>query len=335
MSDPREHPQQRGTEDLHAQYAETSDLPQGPPVIPPSRPSSPSSIDEDAAGTPAENRPVEAPPGAQGKRRRWPWVVLAVIVGLAVLLVAGELIARSVVTSKVRQAIDSLDGLTFKELNVSVPDSPMLGSLIGGKLETVRATAKQADIDVDRLASSAGTDTELDVAPLHLTDVALVAEGVPVRQSSDPAANTVGKARLDGTLATASVAELAAAAGVPGKLTVDTQGVTTEISVLGMPVKARVGVKAGTDCQSIAWTMESVDLGSAKVPEGLLKTLGLGGRDFAIEVPSMPSGICLSEVNVQDSGLRVTLTGEKIGVDSLEGGGTDTGTGTGGGQSGR
>ncbi|MGW9626995.1 LmeA family phospholipid-binding protein [Microbacterium sp. NPDC055521] len=80
------------------------------------------------------------------RRPRWPWVVLVIVVVLAALVVAGELVARAVVPKTIRSlVISNLDLPADQQLDVQVPGM-LLPQLISGTLDEVKLASDEVTI---------------------------------------------------------------------------------------------------------------------------------------------------------------------------------------------
>lgn len=80
------------------------------------------------------------------RRARWPWIVLVVVLVLAGLIVAGEVIARAVVPATVRSlVIDALDLPADQRLDVQT-SGMLLPQLAAGTLDQVRLTSDEVTI---------------------------------------------------------------------------------------------------------------------------------------------------------------------------------------------
>ena len=100
---------------------------------------------------------AEAETPARPKRRRWPWVLLIVVVVLGLLVVAAEFIARAVLPGVVRSlVIDELNLPADQQLDVEA-DGILLPQLIGGSLD--RLDIRSVDVTVVTL-----TPDDLDPA---------------------------------------------------------------------------------------------------------------------------------------------------------------------------
>lgn len=79
-------------------------------------------------------------------RRRWPWVLLVVVVLIAALVVAAELVARAVLPGIVRGiVVDSLDLPATQQLDVEAA-GVLLPQLIGGSLDELRLSSRSVSL---------------------------------------------------------------------------------------------------------------------------------------------------------------------------------------------
>ena len=87
---------------------------------------------------------VTSPPR---KRVRWPWVLLIIVVLLAALVVAAELVARSVVPNTVRSlVIGELDLPADQQLDVEAK-GVLLPQLLAGSLDELRISSDEVTIE--------------------------------------------------------------------------------------------------------------------------------------------------------------------------------------------
>lgn len=83
---------------------------------------------------------------ATTRRPRWPWVVLVIVLVLAALVAAGELVARAIVPNTIRSlVISNLDLPEEQQLDVQVA-GVMLPQLITGTLDEVKLASDEVTI---------------------------------------------------------------------------------------------------------------------------------------------------------------------------------------------
>lgn len=135
-------------------------------------------------GAAATQEATEEPKRA---RKRWPWILLAVVVVLAALVVVGELVARAVVPGMVRATVIEELGLSSdQQLDVDV-EGILLPQLIGGTLDTVHLASDSVSLE--------GVTGAVDVT----------ATGVPV--GGGDLAGASGTIRIDEAEFTSLIAE--------------------------------------------------------------------------------------------------------------------------------
>lgn len=120
------------------------------------------------------------------KRRRWPWVLLVVVVLIAALVVAAEFITRSVLPGIVRGiVIEQLDLPADQQLDVEA-EGILLPQLLGGRLDELHLSSDRVTLE--------GVTGAADV----------IATGVPLRGGD--LASASGTVRIDQTQLTALLA---------------------------------------------------------------------------------------------------------------------------------
>lgn len=161
-----------------------------------------------------------------GQRARWPWVLLIVVGILAVLIVAAEFVARSILPGVVRGiVIEQLELPTDQQLDVDA-SGILLPQLIGGRLDELHL--KTDAVTIGGVTGAA----------------AVTAVGVPLRGGDlDGAAGTV---RIDQD----EFAALVAASDLPiDEIAFAAPNVTasSSLTVLGVPVPVALTVEPRAD----------------------------------------------------------------------------------------
>lgn len=86
-------------------------------------------------------------PAKVARRRRWPWVVLIVVLVLALLVVAAELVARAVLPGVVRSiVIEQLDLPADQQLDVET-EGILLPQLLAGRLDTLQLSTDAVTLE--------------------------------------------------------------------------------------------------------------------------------------------------------------------------------------------
>ncbi|GAA2721292.1 LmeA family phospholipid-binding protein [Cellulomonas aerilata] len=184
---------------------------------------------------------------------------------------------------------EGVDGVTGRP-GVDIAGFPFLTQLAAGSLD---------DVSVDlATASLSGVD---------LRDVDLRAHGV-----STSAPYRAGSAEVRGTLTTGALEALVAErTDADVDLAVDGGRLTATLQVLRADVTAELVPTAQGD--SIAVDVVSVTLAGAVIDvEDLPRAAASRLRDLAVPVDGLPDGLALTDVVVQDGGLRVTASGTDV-----------------------
>ncbi|MFB3977599.1 LmeA family phospholipid-binding protein [Microbacterium proteolyticum] len=213
-------------------------------------------------------------------------VVAIVIVLIAGLLVAAEVIARSAVSNTVRSLVVTQVGLPAdQQVDVEVPGI-VLPQLIAGRLTQVAVSAPDValgpltgdvrvdlqDVPVAGDAPAAGGSASVRLDPDQLRSL--------LTQIPDFPASTVGVAAPDLTL-------------------------STELSVFGIPIPVGISATPGAAEGDLTLTPTSFELGGNRVDADTLRGQLGGVADGALQTWSLciadrlPAGLTLSAVNVQ------------------------------------
>lgn len=233
--------------------------------------------------------PGEADAGAvepRTKRRRWPWVLLVVVVVLAGLVVAAEFVARSILPGIVRGiVIEQLDLPADQAMDVQA-DGILLPQLIGGNLDSLH------------LASDAVTLQGITGA------VDITATGVPLRGGELGGAS--GSIRID----QAEFTKLLAGIDLPiEKVTLDGPDATLvgAFEVFGMPVPISLTMTPSAVEGDLELTPKSIALGGFEVTaEQVESTLGgaasgVTGAQRLCIADQLPAGLTLAGLRIEGS----------------------------------
>lgn len=233
--------------------------------------------------TPLPDLDASASGGQPVRRRRWPRVVLAIVVVLVVLAVIAELIARAVVPGVVRTSvIEQLDLPADQQLEVEVTGL-VLPQLIAGRLDELHLSSDQITIG--------GVTGSVDAT----------ATGVPVGGGDfDSAAGTI---RID----QAQLTELLAASDLPiEKVTLQEPDVVLSgtLEVLTLQVPVGLTVTPGVEDGDLLFTVVSVSLGDGTIDLNQV-TDWLEGTNAELSGPHriciadrLPAGITLTDLQV-------------------------------------
>ncbi|GGM47319.1 LmeA family phospholipid-binding protein [Microbacterium saperdae] len=230
---------------------------------------------------------TEAPESSvRAKRRRWPWVLLIVVVVLGLLVVAAEFIARAVLPGVVRSlVIDELDLPADQQLDVEA-DGILLPQLIGGTLDSLHLSTDSVTLE--------GITGAADVT----------ATGIPLRGGDLGGAS--GTIRIDQTQFTALLADT--------DLPVDTVAfeapnatVSGTVSVLGIDIPVALTVTPGAADGDLELTPVELSVGGLVIDAGQVgSTLGSLGENLTQTqqiciADQLPAGLTLTGLEIVGS----------------------------------
>lgn len=229
---------------------------------------------------PGEERP------APRRRRRWPWVLLIILVVLAALVVAAEFLARAILPGVVRSiVIEQADLPADQQLEVDA-DGILLPQLIGGTLDSLHLSSDSVTWE--------GVTGAVDVT----------ATGVPLRGGD--LAGVSGTIRIDETEFTT----LLAGSEIPGDEVVFTEPdvtVSGEVQVLGIGVPISLTVTPGASDGDLLLTPQGVTIGGIAVEAAQLQQmLGAFGVDLTEPqsvciADQLPAGVTITGLSIQGS----------------------------------
>jgi hypothetical protein len=187
------------------------------------------------------------------------------------------------------QVRTGVDGVTGRPA-VDIAGFPFLTQLAAGSLD---------DVTVDLASAS--------LSGVDLQDVDLRARGV-----STSAPYRADRAEVRGTLTTAALEQLVAErTDADVDLDIDDGRLTATLQVLRADVTAELVPTAQGD--AIAVDVVSVTLAGAVIDvEDLPGAAASRLQDLTVPVEGLPEGLALTDVVVQDDGLRVTASGTEV-----------------------
>lgn len=220
---------------------------------------------------------------------------IAVLIALALLVGGGYLVdmwVGSEIESRTESAIlENVPGLDA-DLDAELGGRFAIPQLISGSLESLTITAPEATID-----------------GLTLTEVRIVATGVPIR----------GSGAIESVHATATAPTATVLAAIESRVDlpdgVDLQLLDGEIaavaSVLGVPLEAYVTLVPQERALTI--DVDRVVLGGATISAADIP-FDLGGLlgATAVDLDMLPEGIVLTDVTVTPEGIDLVLDGTDI-----------------------
>lgn len=230
---------------------------------------------------------MTAHPAAVGqtprRRRRWPWVLLIVVVLAGVLVVAGEVIARAVVPQVVRaQVVQALELPDDQDLEVEA-EGVLLPQLLTGTLNALHLSSDA--VDLGELTGS----------------VEATATDVPVRGGEIGGITGTLRIEADQFTGLLAVSDIPLERITLGDGVVTLEG-TVPVFLVELPVK--VGVEPSVRDGDILLRPSVFEIGGAEVDiSALAERLGGFGGDLTgpytvCIADRMPAGIALTDITV-------------------------------------
>lgn len=235
---------------------------------------------------PGQNAAEQAETPVRPKRRRWPWVLLIVVVVLGMLVVVAEFIARAVLPGVVRSlVIDELNLPADQQLDVEA-DGILLPQLIGGTLDSLHLSTDSVTLE--------GITGAADVT----------ATGVPLRGGDLGGAS--GTIRIDQTQFTALLADT----DLPvDEVAFDAPNATVSgtVSVLGIDIPVALTVAPGAAEGDLELTPVELSVGGLVIDAGQVgSTLGSLGENLTQTqqiciADQLPAGLTLTGLEIVGS----------------------------------
>lgn len=226
------------------------------------------------------------------RRRRWPWVLLIVVVVLAALAVAGEFLARALLPGVVRGiVIQQLDLPSDQQLDVDA-EGILLPQLISGRLDALHLSTQSVTIE--------GITGAADVT----------ARGVPLRGGD-----------LDGASGTISIDEsqftqLLAGTDLPiDQVAFDAPDVTVSgsVQVLALSIPVSLTVTPGAADGALQLTPRSISIGGVVVDADQVQdTLGGIGSELTRTqsiciADRLPAGLTITGLEVKGAAAIIDI----------------------------
>ncbi|UWF78268.1 MULTISPECIES: DUF2993 domain-containing protein [Microbacterium] len=207
---------------------------------------------------------------ASRRHRRWPVVLVVLVLLAAALAVAAELVARAVLPGVVRSlVVEQLDLPADQQLDVEA-SGILLPQLIAGRLDRLRLSSERVTLE--------GVTGAADVT----------AQGVPLRGGDIGAAH--GTVRID----QAQLVALLSRSDLPvTDVTLEEPNVTASgaITVFGADIPVSVTATPGADAGELVLTPVSVSVGGS-----VIDLAGLSGRLGDVgERLSAPQQVCIAD----------------------------------------
>ncbi len=234
----------------------------------------------------------ERSPARARRHRRWPWVLLVIVVVLAALVVAAEFVARAMLPGVVRSlVIEQLDLPADQQLDVEA-DGILLPQLIGGSLDRLHLSTDRVTLE--------GITGAADVT----------ATGVPLRGGDLRGAE--GTIRIDQDQFTA----LLASTDLPIEtvaLDAPNATVSGSISVLGASVPVSLTLTPGAVDGDLELTPVSASIGGIEIDASDVGS-NLGAIGSGLTEPQriciadqLPAGLTLTGLEIEGTSAVIDL----------------------------
>jgi hypothetical protein len=238
-------------------------------------------------------QPYAMPAPPRRRARRWPWVVLAIIVVLAGLFVVADRVALHLAEDKAATTLQTSQHLNQKP-DVSVAGFPFLTQLAAGEFDHVTISAKGIDVGDQRTLRIAAVTVQLH-------DVTIPRDASSVRAKTAQAAGRITYADLSKTLG------VAVHDGGNGRLAAN-----PSVTVAGHTFHGEVSAVVHASPQNgITFDDPKVSAGGATLPDAVSNTLA-AVFSKAISLAGLPFNITVTGVDVTPTGLVLHLAGRNL-----------------------
>lgn len=242
-----------------------------------------------------ETLPAESAP-ARRRHRRWPWVLLAVLVLLAVALVVADIAFRAYAQNEAASQIEQqLPENVEGDVDVSIAGFSFLAQVAAGRLGEVTLDAPALTVSGIPIAAH------------------VVATGVPT-DLTKPVEDILATVSLDQSAVDAVVTLPGDATLALGDGDVSYEG---SVDVLGLSVGYRVTGEVSASGTDVVITPENAELtqgGNSLDLGGLLQ--GVAGEPITVCVASyLPQGVAVESLDVAGGGATARLSAQDFVVD--------------------
>jgi hypothetical protein len=236
--------------------------------------------------------PTYAPPQVR-RRRRWPWVLLIVLLVLVGLAVAADRIALSVAEDRAASALQSSQGLSHKP-DVTVEGFPFLTQLVAGSFGEVIVSAN--DVTVGQ-----AHDLQINQVVVDLHDVTVPSDYSSVHADTATARGSIGYDALSRELGT----EVRAGSG--GRLIAE-----PSVHILGQKFTGTVSaVVHASSANGLSFDNPKVSVNGVNAPSVVARILA---RVFerSISLAGLPFHVQVTGVDVTPDALVIKLAGHDL-----------------------
>jgi hypothetical protein len=237
--------------------------------------------------------PTYAPTPARRRRRKWPIVLLVVVLVLAGLFVAADRIALSLAENKAASALQSSQHLTTKP-DVSVQGFPFLTQLAAGRFGEVIVTASDVAVGQNR-------DVDLRNVRVDLHDVTVSNNYSTVHAKTATAQATIGFTELSRLLRTP------VHYGGDGRLVA-----RPTVQLLGLTFHGTVSavVHASSE-QGLTFGDPKASVNGVNIPAAVTDAFVQVFR-HSISLSGLPFGVRVTGAGVTSAGVVVALAGSNL-----------------------
>jgi hypothetical protein len=227
------------------------------------------------------------------RRRRWPLVLLIVVLLLVGLAVAADRIALAVAEDKAASALQSSEHLNHKP-DVSVEGFPFLTQLAAGSFDEVVVTAHDVSVGADR-------SVQIQRVRVDLHHVTVTNNYSTVHAQTATADGAIGYDELSQALHTPVHGR------ADGRLVA-----TPTVHVLGQAFHGTVSaVVHASSSQGITFTDPKVTVAGVTLPAVAARALA-GVFSHVISLSGLPFGVRVTGAQVTSSALIVKLAGNNL-----------------------
>jgi hypothetical protein len=237
-------------------------------------------------------QPYSMPPPPRRQPKRWPWVLLGIVVLLVALFVAVDRIALHVAEDKAASTLQTSQHLN-QEPDVSVAGFPFLTQLAAGEFDEVTITAK--DIEVGN-----GT-LQIASVDVHLHHVTIPRDASSVQARTAQAAGRITYAELSRALG------VAVSNGGNGRLVAK-----PAVTIAGQTYHGTVSaVVHATNNGGITFRDPKVTAGSVSLPDVVSRAFA-AVFSKAISLAGLPFNVKVTGADVTSGGVVLRLAGSNL-----------------------
>ncbi|HTL41176.1 MAG TPA: DUF2993 domain-containing protein [Pseudolysinimonas sp.] len=289
------------------------------PVEKPAEASGASQPTEVIAPAPTEATAASAAPGPRvvvleapkQKRRRWPFVLIGVVVLVVILLIVGAVIgenlARAQAVDTIKQRVVAVLGVTDPStVKVDIGDQPVLLQALAGKLNTVDVTA--SDVTFGTLSGAAALHAEaVPLDPNKQTSTLDITFAIPEEQVAAQLTQALGDIKPESVLLEEP------------EITVAT---TIDLFFFKLPVG--IGLEPSAEEGRMVFTPTTVTLGDQDyTPDQLRAELGELADPFLAQQKlcvsdAIPAALTLGDVDVVAKDLVLKIEGKDVALGGPE-----------------